>query len=208
MPKRPWFKLGAMGDAVLDQVLLFYMGEAWAGMTDIGEVLETAHRVNVRDPTSWAREWSKTAERLDAAAQASAAAGHGKSAGELWLRAASYYRAALHRHMDPASPEVRELASREVRAFTAAMALIALPVERVAIPSKARLWPPIGIALRAMAGKSSSSPTRAAMPGPRTISISGGRLFAAATAASSSTVPDRAPRSASRASPSAPTGSE
>ena len=131
---KPWYDLDRMGDKVLDQVLLFYMGEAWTGMTDIGEVLETARRVDAKDPTSWTREWRKTAERLDSAAQDSLEAGHGKSAGELWLRAASYYRAALHRQMDHALPEVPELSLKEVQAFTKAMSLLELPVQRVAIP--------------------------------------------------------------------------
>jgi alpha-beta hydrolase superfamily lysophospholipase len=132
--KKPWYELGMTSDAVLDQVLLFYMGEAWTGMTDVGEVLETAGRVNAKDPRSWSREWRKTAERLGTAAEEAEAAGHRLSAGELSLRAASYYRAALHRHMDPASPEVPELARREVAAFTRAMKLLGLRVERVAIP--------------------------------------------------------------------------
>ncbi len=131
---KPWYKLHWMGDDVLDQVLLFYMGESWAGMTDTGEVLETANRVNAKDPWSWAREWRKTAERVDEAARATEAAGHRLSAGELSLRAASYYRAALHRHMAPHSSEVPDLATKEVAAFTRAMRLLGLPVERVAIP--------------------------------------------------------------------------
>ncbi len=131
---KSWYKLHRMGDDVLDQVLLFYMGEAWAGLTDIGEVLETAGRVKVKDPRSWAREWRKTAERVDAAARHSEADGHVFSAGELSLRAASYYRAALHRHMEPFSPEVPELTTKEVDAFVRAMRLLNLPVERVAIP--------------------------------------------------------------------------
>ncbi len=131
---RPWYELGMMGDDVLDQVLLFYLGEAWTGMTDTGEILETAGRVDVRDPYSWAREWRKTAERLDRAALETEQAGHELSAGELSLRAASYYRASLHRHMEPSSPEVAELAGKEVAAFCRAMRLLGLPVERVAIP--------------------------------------------------------------------------
>jgi len=132
--KKPWYELNKMGDEVLDQVLLFYMGEAWTGMTDIGEVLETAQRVDVSDPESWAREWRRTAERLDSAALRTEAKGHRLSAGELSLRAASYYRAALHRHMNPASPEVAELAGKEVAAFCRAMRLLKLPVKRVKIP--------------------------------------------------------------------------
>ena len=131
---KPWYAASRMGDEVLDQVLLFYLGESWSGMTDIGEVLETVDRISVKDPRSWSREFRVTAERLDAAATATAAAGHELSAGELSLRASSYYRAALHRHMDPFAPEVAEMAAQEVAAFTRAMRLLRLPVERVEIP--------------------------------------------------------------------------
>jgi alpha-beta hydrolase superfamily lysophospholipase len=129
-----WYELGRMGDEVLDQVLLFYLGESWAGMTDVGEVLETASRINAKDPRSWAREWRRTAERVEAQAVAAEAASHRFSSGELSLRAASYYRAALHRYMDPYAGEVMELAGKEVDAFTKAMKLLGLPVERVGVP--------------------------------------------------------------------------
>jgi hypothetical protein len=35
-----WYELDMMADPILDQVLLFYLGEAWTGMTDINECLE------------------------------------------------------------------------------------------------------------------------------------------------------------------------
>jgi len=135
-PKKPqpWYEKPRIGDEVLDQVLLFYLGESWSGMTDIGEILETVDRISVKDPRSWSREFRATADRVEAAAQATERAGHELSAGELSLRAASYYRAALHRHMDPYAPEVAEMAAKEVAAFTRAMTLLGLPVERVEIP--------------------------------------------------------------------------
>ena len=131
-PKKPqpWYETPRIGDEVLDQVLLFYLGESWSGMTDIGEILETVDRISVKDPRSWSREFRATADRVEAAAQATERAGHELSAGELSLRAASYYRAALHRHMDPYAPEVAEMAAKEVTAFTRAMTLLGLPVER------------------------------------------------------------------------------
>jgi hypothetical protein len=63
-----WYELTMMADPILDQVLLFYLGEAWTGMTDINECLQTASRVEKDDPDSWTREWRKTAERLQATA--------------------------------------------------------------------------------------------------------------------------------------------
>lgn len=133
-PPRKWYQLDAMSDEILDQVVLFYLGEAWAGLTDVGEVLETAKRVDAGDPRSWTREWRKTAERLERAAAEAERAGHALSAGELRLRASSAWRASLHRHMDPGAPEVAEIARRELAAFGAAMRLLRLPVEQVEIP--------------------------------------------------------------------------
>ena len=139
--KKPWYELSMMSDPILDQVLLFYLGESWQGLSDIGECLETAGRVTASDPTSWSREWRITAERLRATAAASEKAGHLRSAGQAWLRAATYYRASLHRHQDPSAPEVREMAQLEVSCFTKAISLLKMPVETVKIPYRGTTLP-------------------------------------------------------------------
>jgi pimeloyl-ACP methyl ester carboxylesterase len=138
---RPWYELGMMADPILDQVLLFYLSEAWEGMTDVGEVLETASRVRIDDPTSWSREWLKTAERVRATAEMSEKAGHRLSAGEAYLRASSYYRATLHRHLEPTSPEVRQITEKEVAAYTSAIRLLSLPAQPVRIPYEGTTLP-------------------------------------------------------------------
>ncbi len=135
-PERKWYELGMMADPILDQVLLFYLGEAWTGMTDINECLETASRVNNDDPESWSREWRKTAERLHAEADRVRAQGHLESAGEYYLRAASYYRAAMHRHMHPGSVEVKELTELEIACFLWSQDLLDAPMEVVRVPYK------------------------------------------------------------------------
>ncbi len=129
-----WYELNRMADPVLDQVFLFYLGEAWTGMTDINECLQTASRVKKDDPDSWTREWRKTAERLNATADQLVQEGHTNSAGQYYLRAASYYRAALHRHMHPGAPDVKELADREVACFTLSQKLLGAPMEVVQVP--------------------------------------------------------------------------
>jgi hypothetical protein len=78
----PWYQTRVMADPVLDQVLLFYLAEAWQGSTDIGEVLDTASRVSPDDEYSWTKEWQKTAERLRLSAKRSERAGHTISAGQ------------------------------------------------------------------------------------------------------------------------------
>jgi pimeloyl-ACP methyl ester carboxylesterase len=139
--RRPWYELKMMPDPILDQVLLFYLSEARMGMTDVGEVLDTASRVTAVDEYSWTREFQKTAARLAAAAEAGEKTGHTLGAGDSWMRAAAYYRAALHRHPDPTAPEIRLLAQKEVAAFTRAVKLLSLPVQPVRIPYEGTTLP-------------------------------------------------------------------
>ena len=138
---RAWYELKMMSDPILDQVLLFYLSEARMGMTDVGEVLDTASRVTAADEYSWTREFAKTAARLAAAAEAGEKGGHRLGAGESWMRAAAYYRAALHRHPDPTAPEIRQYALKEVACFTRAVTLLTLPVQPVRIPYEGTTLP-------------------------------------------------------------------
>jgi len=138
---RPWYDLHMMPDPILDQVLLFYLSEARHGMTDIGEVLDTASRVRADDEYSWTREFSATAERVRGMAEAGERAGHPLGAGAAYLRAAAYYRAALHRHPDPTAPEVRQLAEKEVAAYQRAITLLSLPAQPVRIPYESTTLP-------------------------------------------------------------------
>jgi dienelactone hydrolase len=141
-PVKSWYDLDLMSDPILNQVLLFYLGEAWTGMTDIGECLETASRVEKGDPWSWTLAWEKTADRL---AKLGAEAEAGKlirTAGQSYLRAASYYRAAAHRHPEPASRHMARLAAEAVRCYGKALALlpelggvaVRIPYEKTSLP--------------------------------------------------------------------------
>lgn len=132
-PSRDWWELG-MADSIQDEQLLFELGQTWTQAADIGEVLETAQRIDRSDPDSWAREWRRTAERLYAVAEASEAAKHRRSASHVYLRASSYFRTALMHHFHPFSPEVAELAMREDKAFRRALALGDSPCKPVEIP--------------------------------------------------------------------------
>src|SRR5918995_2719446 len=60
----------------------------------LGEVTETASRIEEGDADGWHRQWIATAERVAGYADESARAGHVVSAREAYLRASSYYRAA------------------------------------------------------------------------------------------------------------------
>jgi len=138
---RPWYDLRMMPDPILDQVLLFYLSEARHGMTDIGEVLDTASRVSEADEMSWTRQWFATAERVRGMAEAEARAGHPLGAGSAYLRASAYYRAALHRHPVPSAPEIRQMAEKEVSSYLRAIALLSIPAQPVRIPYEGTTLP-------------------------------------------------------------------
>ena len=131
---RPWYELGMMSDPILDQSLLFYLAMTWSGQADVGECLETASRVNSADPDSWAVEWTKTAGKLLSVAETAEKQSHKVSAGEAYLRAATYYSAALHRHNNPKAPVVIENTLAASTYFKKAMNLLGIPAERVQIP--------------------------------------------------------------------------
>lgn len=138
---RPWYELQMMADPILDQTLLFYLGQSWQNMTDIGECLATAATVEAGDPAAWSRAWHATAVRLERVADDCRDRGHRTSAGEAYLRAATYYTAALHRHPDPAAPEVRAWAAAAVDCFGKAFARLDLPVEAALIPYEGTTLP-------------------------------------------------------------------
>jgi len=75
----------------MDFEVLCALGGCYYGNADAGEVLSTAARVRDGDFESWFREWNATAERVRAAAAASAAEGNRVSARRAFLRAGSYF---------------------------------------------------------------------------------------------------------------------
>jgi alpha-beta hydrolase superfamily lysophospholipase len=103
-------------------------------MADTGECLETASRIQREDVFSWTREWQKTADRVRAVAEASAARGHRVSAGEAYLRSAAYDHGALLRHPEPRHPSVLETARRAATSFERALELLSIPGHPVRIP--------------------------------------------------------------------------
>lgn len=131
---KPWYELNMMDDSILDQTLLFYLAMTYSGQADIGECLETASRVKPADPDSWPREWTATANRLRNLAVSAEKDGHTVSAGELYLRSATYYTAALHRHNDPRAPMIMENTRAASASFRKALELLKLPAEPVEIP--------------------------------------------------------------------------
>jgi len=71
------------------------LGACQHGSADAGEVLVTAARIKEGDADAWVREWTATADVVEAAGRDAAAAGRRVSALAYLRRAATYLAAAL-----------------------------------------------------------------------------------------------------------------
>jgi len=111
------------------------LGAAQYRLTDAGEVLSTAARIADGDFDSWFDEWTATAGRVSAIAEAAEAAGHRVSARDAWLRASQYNSMAFFYVLGTRDPSRGPASFRALRAaFDRAMALWPTPVAKVAIP--------------------------------------------------------------------------
>ncbi|MGY4395503.1 hypothetical protein ACVWZA_000664 [Sphingomonas sp. UYAg733] len=131
---RPWYDLDLMSDPVMNSQLLHVLGATYGGLADVGEVLDTATRIDPRDEWSWPRQWTATARRIEAMAELSLARGKRISAGKAYRRAAMYYRAALLHHPDAADPSDLEIARSAANAYHNAIGALDI----AAVPIRAR----------------------------------------------------------------------
>jgi hypothetical protein len=138
---RPWYELGLMADPIMENQLLHFLAATYSAQADIGEVLDTAHRIAPDDEWSWPTEWVKTADRIRLMGDASLARGHTQSAGNAYLRSANYYRAALIHHPEPGHPSVLETGRKAVDAYDKALDLLGIPAVAVRIPYEGTTLP-------------------------------------------------------------------
>jgi dienelactone hydrolase len=111
------------------------LGSASFGGADLDECLATARRIRDGDAAGWHAEWTATADRLYALAEACLTAGHVISARDAYLRAATYYRGAWRFLVGvPPDPRVEAGWERQAEAFRKAAALFPVPIAPVAIP--------------------------------------------------------------------------
>jgi len=87
------FTDGFFGDPALDFATRGLLGAAAHGASDPGEVLSTVARVHRQ--RDWFPRWAATAERVEAIGQLAHRHGHVRSARDAFLRAATYWAAAL-----------------------------------------------------------------------------------------------------------------
>lgn len=102
---------------------------------DFGECQQTAARIPDGDKDAWQREWSATADRVLAWADASAAAGHRESAHEAYLRVANYLRTSTPWLYERHPGELlRTTVARSNGAFARAMEMLGGRAAKVEIP--------------------------------------------------------------------------
>jgi len=103
---------------------------------DVGECITTVERVGESGSVDdWHREWTATADRVEAIAGAAAERGHRASARDAYLRASTYRRTSYWPlYGRPVDPRLREASVREASAFAAGVALMDPPVRPVEIP--------------------------------------------------------------------------
>ena len=125
----------ALHDDLFDAQFVRTLAYALNGAAEIGECFETARRISKTDPDLWYREWAATAERVEAAADASAAAHHRVSARGGYFRASNYYRTAgLFLMGTPVDDRYRHAYNKRTDTFRKGAALLDLPPKIVDIP--------------------------------------------------------------------------
>ena len=79
----------------LSAEFLRLLGAAQEGGSTVSECFLTASRIDPKDQESWYREWNKTAEANHERGNAALSRGNFLTAQSNWLRALSYYNAAV-----------------------------------------------------------------------------------------------------------------
>jgi hypothetical protein len=118
------------------------LGQAVSGGSDVGEVLAALESVGDKDHDAWYQAWFDLGSRLAKSADASAAAGHDRTAASEYLRAANYFGIAVNavaslKDTDRLVPTFR--AHRD--AWDRYVDTTDEPIERVAIPYESTTLP-------------------------------------------------------------------
>jgi pimeloyl-ACP methyl ester carboxylesterase len=126
-------RVSGFRDPEFDYQLVRTMGLADYGGATVGECLAAAAMIAEGDTSGWAQVFAALADRVEAAADASLAAGHPVSARDHLLRASTYHHTAeYYAEADPVS--LTERGERSRACFERALALGPPGVEAVSIP--------------------------------------------------------------------------
>ena len=129
-----WYRFKFIDQPVMDTQLLFFLGLAPSGLTDVGEVLDVATRVVAGDEVSWFEAWLETAQRVHRWADEALADGRERTAGAHYLRAGCYYRGGLIRYARHDDPRLFQAAEASMACHDRALRLRGYHSEEVQIP--------------------------------------------------------------------------
>ncbi|MDI9916231.1 prolyl oligopeptidase family serine peptidase [Rhodococcus sp. IEGM 1379] len=129
------FTTGFYRNESFDYELRILLGQATYGATDTGEVLSAITNIGDKDHEGWYEAWFDLGSRIFEQAEASAHAGHLRSASNGYLRAASYFGVAVNAVDGLRDDSVLVPTFRHHRqAWDRFVDTTAQPVERVRIP--------------------------------------------------------------------------
>lgn len=120
-------------DGYFDYNFSKFLGLATYSGAEIAECFETAARIKDGDTESWIEAWLSTARRVEAYAENAIKGGHKVSAKEAWLRATTYYQAALFFTLDT-DPRKDQIYQKHTGCFQSAGKLFEPPLEVLSIP--------------------------------------------------------------------------
>lgn len=122
-------------DPLHDEFGTWILGFAPYGGGDVGEVEQLATQVTAGDDDSFFEAFSAFARRLIDEGDAAAAAGHHRSAHDVFLRAAAYLGVGYHvLYGTPVDPRLVDAFHLQMATFAKAMALRDVPGEELRIP--------------------------------------------------------------------------
>ena len=115
--------------------LLRTMGYSCTGGADIGECMSTAYNIEESNNESWFREWNRTAERLEKAAEEFLQEGHEISANEAYFRSSNYYRTAMFfLNSNPNDKRIVETWKKSRDTFQKGAVFSGYPIQPLKIP--------------------------------------------------------------------------
>lgn len=163
-PHRQFYKV-RFDDSSMDFAFQWMLGAIRNGGGEIGEMFYTAARIEDHNPDSWGAEWPKLAERVENRAEIADSEHHNVSAGEFYLRAACYYRAALTTIL-PQNTDFMKAYEKSMKCFSKAAALLEPQIEMIRIPYENTFLPGCYIKAREAGNKTKTI-----------IAIGGGETF-------------------------------
>jgi dipeptidyl aminopeptidase/acylaminoacyl peptidase len=133
-PKSHFSDFHMSGQIMQDALGKHLLGLAPYGMTDVGEVLESYCQLPDTSEEAWIDVWGKLAEKLEKQADEKLKYGHRVSAGELYLRSSTYYRAALICFANPEDKRVMTYTQKAMVNYDKSITLQNYPGKAIKIP--------------------------------------------------------------------------